>query len=76
VEVEVTDTIGMVKEKVEALKSDLPASRQKLIHAGKVLKDESVLGETGITENDFIVCMVTKEAAKVLFFCFLNLYFG
>lgn len=67
---EVTDTIGMVKEKVEALKSDLPASRQKLIHAGKVLKDESVLGETGITENDFIVCMVTKEAAKVFPFLF------
>lgn len=31
-----------------------------------MLKDESVLSETGITENDFIVCMVTKEAAKVI----------
>jgi UV excision repair protein RAD23 len=56
-----------VKEKVALAKADLPASRQKLIHAGKVLKDETPLSETGITENDFIVCMVTKEApaAKV-----------
>jgi hypothetical protein len=65
VEVDETDTIGVVKDKVASVKADLPASRQKLIHAGKVLKDETPLNETGITENDFIVCMVTKEAAKV-----------
>ncbi len=62
-EVEVTDSIATVKEKVEQAKPDLPAARQKLIHSGKVLKDETILSETGISENDFIVCMVTKEAA-------------
>ena len=35
------------------------------MHAGKVLNDSATLESSGIKENDFIVCMVTKEAAKV-----------
>lgn len=61
-----------MKEKIAAVKSELPADRQKLIHSGKVLKDESPLSETGITENEFIVCMVTKESAPKVFFCSLH----
>ena len=38
--------------------------RQKLIHAGKVLKDDQTVSSLGIKESDFIVCMVTKETAK------------
>jgi UV excision repair protein RAD23 len=55
-----------VKQAIETQKSDMPAARQKLIHSGKVLKDTQILSETGITENEFLVCMITKEA-KVLF---------
>jgi hypothetical protein len=46
----------------------MPADRQKLIHSGKVLKDSSLLSETEITEDQFLVCMVTnaKAAPKVL----------
>ncbi|RHZ00459.1 hypothetical protein DYB37_004932, partial [Aphanomyces astaci] len=33
---------------------------QKLIHAGKVLKDEGKLAEYNVKENDFLVVMVTK----------------
>jgi UV excision repair protein RAD23 len=51
-----------VKEAIAATKPELPAARQKLIHSGKVLKDTQVLSETGIAENEFLVCMVTKEA--------------
>ena len=37
-----------------------PAASQKLIHAGKVLKDNETLESYQIKENDFMVCMVTK----------------
>lgn len=63
IDVDSNDTIGQVKVKVADAKPELPASRQKLIHSGKVLKDENVVSETGINENEFIVCMITKEAA-------------
>jgi hypothetical protein len=39
--------------------------RQKLIHSGKVLKDDQTISALGISETDFIVCMVTKESVKV-----------
>ena len=35
----------------------------KLIHSGKVLKDEDVISSCGIKENDFLVVMVTKPKA-------------
>jgi hypothetical protein len=60
-----TYQISVVKAAIAAQKPELPATRQKLIHSGKVLKDDQVLSETGISENEFLVCMVTKEA-KVL----------
>lgn len=41
----------------------MPADRQKLIHSGKVLKDSSLLSETNITEDQFLVCMVTNAKA-------------
>jgi UV excision repair protein RAD23 len=54
--------IAEVKEVIEREKGELPAARQKLIHSGKVLKDSQELSETGIAENEFLVCMLTKEA--------------
>ena len=54
-----------MKAKVEAVRAELPADRQKLIHSGKVLKDDTTVASNGINENDFIVCMITKEVAKV-----------
>ncbi len=51
--------------KIQESRSELLADRQKLIHSGKVLKDEQILSELGLAESDFIVCMVTKEVAKV-----------
>jgi UV excision repair protein RAD23 len=55
-----------LKNKIETSRgSELAAARQKLIHSGKVLKDEQSISELGILETDFIVCMITKEVAKV-----------
>ncbi len=52
--------------KIDESRADHAAARQKLIHSGKVLKDEQLISELGISESDFIVCMITKEVAKVL----------
>ncbi|KAL4155283.1 hypothetical protein PRNP1_007393 [Phytophthora ramorum] len=59
---ELTDAVSAVKQKIEQLQS-FPASQQKLIHAGKVLKDDSTLAEYNVKENDFLVVMVTKPKA-------------
>ncbi len=51
--------------------------RQKIIFAGKVLRDEQKVSELGLSESDFLVCMITKEAVKVsgtsIAVCFPNL---
>ncbi|KAG2786935.1 hypothetical protein PC129_g11532 [Phytophthora cactorum] len=61
---ELTDAVSAVKQKIEELHK-FPVSQQKLIHAGKVLKDDSTLAEYNVKENDFLVVMVTKpKAAK------------
>jgi hypothetical protein len=36
------------------------ADTQKLIFAGKILKDDVTLAESAVKENDFLVCMVSK----------------
>lgn len=50
-----------MKAKVAQSKPDFAAERQKLIQSGKILRDEQTIAEIGITEADFIVCMITKE---------------
>ncbi|ETI31946.1 UV excision repair protein Rad23 [Phytophthora nicotianae P1569] len=59
---ELTDAVSAVKQKIEELQK-FPVSQQKLIHAGKVLKDDSTLAEYNVKENDFLVVMVTKPKA-------------
>ena len=57
--------VADLKNKIEVGHADMTAARQKLIHCGKVLKDEELISELGISQADFIVCMITKEIAKV-----------
>ncbi|KAF0714052.1 Aste57867_4066 [Aphanomyces stellatus] len=59
IDAELDETVESVKRKVEGVNGAAPEN-QKLIHAGKVLKDESKLSEYNIKENDFLVVMVTK----------------
>jgi hypothetical protein len=58
----------MVKQKIFNEKPSLIVERQKLIHSGKVLRDDQTVADLGLAESDFIVCMLTKELAKVSYF--------
>ena len=44
----------------ETQKAELPAANMKLIHSGKVLKDEDTIESCNIKPNAFLVVMVTK----------------
>jgi len=56
-EAEPTHTIAQVKEIIE---KDHGLNASKLIHAGKILKDDQTLQTAGIKENGFLVCMISK----------------
>ncbi|THF94825.1 hypothetical protein TEA_009542 [Camellia sinensis var. sinensis] len=59
------DTIMAVKKNIEDVqgKDNYPCGQQLLIHNGKVLKDESTLVENKITEDGFLVVMLSKPAS-------------
>lgn len=61
IEVEESESVRTFKEKIEAHKGDeFPANCQKLIYAGKILKDDTKISEYDIDEKKFVVIMVTK----------------
>ncbi|KAI3633944.1 hypothetical protein MIR68_007548 [Amoeboaphelidium protococcarum] len=65
-EVEPSDTVLQVKEKIAAQDS-LNASSidlQKLIFSGKILENEKLLSDYGVKDGDFIVLMVTKPKVE------------
>ena len=49
-----------VKAAIFATNSEYVVELQKLIHTGKVLKDDQVVADTGIKEKDFLVIMMAK----------------
>ncbi|CAA2981890.1 ubiquitin receptor RAD23b-like [Olea europaea subsp. europaea] len=57
-----TDTIMAVKKNIEDVqgKDNYPCGQQLLIHNGKVLKDESTLAENKVSEDGFLVVMLSK----------------
>jgi len=63
IEVDGHQTVAQVKDAIAAAKSDLPAETQKLIHSGKVLKDDSTVEACGIKSKDFLVVMLSKPKA-------------
>lgn len=64
VEAEPSNTVGEVKTIIETSKSEFPAANMKLIHSGKVLKDDVTVESCNIKPNDFLVCMITKSKKK------------
>ena len=63
-QVEGSFTVKATKEKIATEHAELgSAATQKLIHSGKVLKDDTTLDENGVTAASFLVCMVTKAKA-------------
>eukprot|EP01023_Acetabularia_acetabulum_P052521 TRINITY_DN582_c0_g2_i17.p4 TRINITY_DN582_c0_g2~~TRINITY_DN582_c0_g2_i17.p4 ORF type:complete len:195 (+),score=56.39 TRINITY_DN582_c0_g2_i17:130-714(+) len=65
VEVEASDTVASVKEKIEVAKSEenYAKASQVLVFKGQILKDESTLGALDIKEKDFLVVTMMKKAA-------------
>ncbi|KAJ7529603.1 hypothetical protein O6H91_15G057900 [Diphasiastrum complanatum] len=59
-----SDTVIAVKKKIEDLqgKEVFPCTQQLLIHQGKVLKDETTMDDNKVSENGFLVVMLTKVA--------------
>eukprot|EP00573_Skeletonema_grethae_P005100 CAMPEP_0201694942 /NCGR_PEP_ID=MMETSP0578-20130828/7037_1 /ASSEMBLY_ACC=CAM_ASM_000663 /TAXON_ID=267565 /ORGANISM="Skeletonema grethea, Strain CCMP 1804" /LENGTH=458 /DNA_ID=CAMNT_0048180697 /DNA_START=76 /DNA_END=1452 /DNA_ORIENTATION=+ len=64
IEVEPSNTVAEAKAVIETTKSELPAATMKLIHSGKVLKDDATIESCNIKPSDFLVVMIAK-AKKV-----------
>ncbi|KAF5184207.1 Uv excision repair protein rad23 [Thalictrum thalictroides] len=66
IEVKPEDTVADVKQNIETVQGAevYPAALQMLIHQGKVLKDATTLDENKVSENSFLVIMLTKAKAS------------
>jgi UV excision repair protein RAD23 len=60
-----SDTVTAVKKQIEESqgKESFPCSQQLLIHQGKVLKDDTSMEDNKVSENGFLVVMLTKVKA-------------
>ncbi|KAI9448704.1 XPC-binding domain-containing protein [Russula earlei] len=59
VEADPTDTVSVIKDKIEAEQGH-PVASQKIIFSGKVLSDDKTIQSCEIKEKDFLVLMVSK----------------
>ncbi|XWS23248.1 hypothetical protein CRYUN_Cryun29cG0105200 [Craigia yunnanensis] len=66
IDVKPEDAVADIKKNIEIVQgADVyPAAQQILIHKGKVLKDDTTLAENSVTENSFIVIMLTKNKSS------------
>ncbi|PSS07585.1 Ubiquitin receptor RAD23b like [Actinidia chinensis var. chinensis] len=63
IRVQPTDTIMSIKKNIEDEqgKDNYPCGQQLLVHNGKVLEDESTLVENKVSEDEFLVVMLSKS---------------
>ncbi|XP_039041174.1 ubiquitin receptor RAD23b-like isoform X2 [Hibiscus syriacus] len=63
IRVQPNDTVMAVKKSIEDLqgKDNYPCGQQLMIHNGKVLKDETTLAENKVSEDGFLVVMLSKS---------------
>ncbi|KAJ4960520.1 hypothetical protein NE237_020430 [Protea cynaroides] len=66
IEVKPDDTVADVKKNIETVQGPdaYPAAQQMLIHQGKVLKDPTTLDENKVSDNSFLVIMLTKNKSS------------
>ncbi|ONK66179.1 uncharacterized protein A4U43_C06F4940 [Asparagus officinalis] len=66
IHVEPQHAIADVKKNIETVqgKNVYPAEQQLLIHQGKVLKDDTTLSDNQVSEDSFLVIMLTKNKAS------------
>uniref|UniRef100_A0A803KUB9 Ubiquitin receptor RAD23 n=1 Tax=Chenopodium quinoa TaxID=63459 RepID=A0A803KUB9_CHEQI len=67
IRVQPNDTIMAVKKNIEDVqgKDNYPCGQQLLIHNGKVLKDETTLAENKVSEDGFLVVMLSKIVGEI-----------
>ena len=63
VECEGSETVAVMKQKVQAANASLTAEHMVTVFQGKVLADATLLADAGVTEAGFVVVMVKKPAA-------------
>ena len=63
-EIDPKDTVQKIKEKIDKDLSLGSPESQKLIHHGKILKDDQTAESAGFKEKDFLVVMVRKVKKK------------
>ncbi|KAJ0074791.1 hypothetical protein Patl1_34836 [Pistacia atlantica] len=63
IKVQPSDTVMAVKKNIEDVqgKDNYPCGQQLLIHNGKVLKDETTLADNKVSEDGFLVVMLSKS---------------
>ncbi|XP_039064999.1 ubiquitin receptor RAD23b-like isoform X2 [Hibiscus syriacus] len=63
IRVQPNDTVMDVKKSIEDIqgKDSYPCGQQLLIHNGKVLKDETTLADNKVSEDGFLVVMLSKS---------------
>ncbi|OII72328.1 UV excision repair protein RAD23 [Cryptosporidium andersoni] len=64
IEVEGNFTVLQMKQLIEAKNSQMTASRQKLIFAGRILGDSQTVQDVGIKEGERLVVLVSKGAIQ------------
>ncbi|KAI3761472.1 hypothetical protein L1987_51889 [Smallanthus sonchifolius] len=66
IRVQPSNTIMAVKKNIEDVqgKDNYPCGQQLLIHNGKVLKDETTLADNKISEEGFVVVMLSKSKSS------------
>merc|ERR1719197_848560 len=58
------DSVADIKKRIESELKLGDADSQKLIHHGKILKDEQSAKDAGFKEGDFVVVMIKKARKK------------
>ncbi|KAJ5584036.1 Ubiquitin supergroup [Penicillium hispanicum] len=61
IEVEPSETVRQVKEKIAQEKGQYEADRMKVIYSGKILQDDKTVESYSIQEKDFLVCLPSKQ---------------
>ncbi|KAF3794265.1 Ubiquitin receptor [Nymphaea thermarum] len=66
INVQPNDTVIAVKKQIEEIqgKDNFPYAQQLLIHSGKVLKDETTLEGNKVSEDSFLVVMLSKSKSS------------
>ncbi|KAJ5179579.1 hypothetical protein N7492_002789 [Penicillium capsulatum] len=64
IEVEPSETVRQVKDKIAQEKSGYEAPSMKIIYSGKILQDDKTVESYNIQEKDFLVCLPSKGKPK------------